>query len=240
MTGWSGRKVLWSEVSVRPEARGFGVMLDGRPLRTPAKAPLILPGRALADWVAQEWAAQRVTIDPMTMPATRIANSAIDRVAPQRAEVAALVAAYGASDLLCYRAEGHEALTQRQAGGWDPVLDWAARALQAPLRIGTGVVPVAQDGAALARLTDRVAGMGPFALAPFHDLVALSGSLILALAVAHQWLAPESAWTLSRIDEDWQAELWGRDVEAQAAAEEKHASFLIAARFYLLVAEASG
>jgi chaperone required for assembly of F1-ATPase len=240
MSGWGGRKVVWSQVAVRAEGAGWAVTLDGRPLRTPAKAPLLLPVRGLADWVAQEWAAQRVTIDPQTMPATRIANSAIDRVGPQRSEVAALVAAYGASDLLCYRAEGPEGLIRRQAEGWDPILDWAAEVLGAPLRVGTGVVPVAQDPEALSRLTAQVDGMGPFALAPFHDLVALSGSLILALAVADRRLEPESAWTLSRIDEDWQAELWGRDAEAEAAAEAKRADFLIAARFHLLVTEASG
>jgi chaperone required for assembly of F1-ATPase len=235
MTGWNTRKVFWSAVAVTD---GNGITLDGRALRTPGKAPLILPSRALAQAVAAEWVAQRVEVDPLTMPLTRIANSAIDRVAPQAAEVASLIAAYGESDLLNYRATGPEALVARQAAGWDPVLAWAAQALAAPLRSGQGIVHIPQDPRAIAALAALTRALDPFRLAAFHDLVAISGSLILGFAVAEGHLAPESAWALSRIDEDWQAEQWGQDAEAAEAAARKHADFLTAARFFSLCAEA--
>jgi chaperone required for assembly of F1-ATPase len=235
VSDWKVRKVFWTAVTVRPDPAGWAVALDGKPIRTPAKAPLILPNRAMADAVAAEWAAQRVTVDPATMPVTRYANSAIDRVAPALAEVAALVSAYGASDHLCYRAFGPVALLARQTTGWDPVLDWAATALGARLAVGQGVVPVAQDPAALVHLTAYVLAMDPFRLAAFHDLVAISGSLVLALAVTQRMLTDDQAWALSRIDEEWQVELWGHDAEADHAASQKHAAFLCAARFFLLM-----
>ncbi len=232
MTEWK-QKRFWTEVVVVPTAGGYAVELDGRGVRTPAKAPLALPTRALAEAVAAEWRAQSGKVDPQTMPATRTANSAIDKVRPQQAEVVAALAAYGAHDLLCYRAATPPELVARQAAGWDPLLGWAARSLQAPLAVTTGVLPVPQDPEVLARLTVRVAEFGPFALAAFHDLVMLSGSLILGLAVTGNEIAPEEAWALSRIDEDWQQELWGADDEATEVAAAKRAAFLDAALFHL-------
>lgn len=232
MTEWK-QKRFWTEVAIVPAPDGYAVELDGRAVRTPAKAPLVLPTRALAEDVATEWRAQSGKVDPQTMPATRTANSAIDKVRPQQAEVVAALAAYGAHDLLCYRAATPPELVARQAAGWDPLLDWSARALGAPLAVTTGVLPVPQDPRALARLTARVAIFGPFALAGFHDLVMLSGSLVLALAVTGDEIAPAEAWALSRIDEDWQQELWGADDEAMAVAAAKRAAFMDAARFHL-------
>lgn len=234
MSDWKVRKVFWTVVTVQPDPVGWSVLLDAKPIRTPAKAPLILPNRAVADTVAAEWAAQRVTVDPATMPVTRYANSAIDRVAPAQAEVAALIAAYGASDHLCYRAIGPVELLARQTAGWDPVLDWTDTTLGVRLVTGQGVVPLTQDPAALDRLTALVTAMDPFRLAAFHDLVAISGSLVLALAVTQRYLSPDQGWSLSRIDEDWQIEVWGPDPEAEHAASQKHAAFLSAARFFLL------
>lgn len=237
MSEWA-RKVFWSRVEVIAQSGGFGVTLDGRPVKTPAKAPLILPSRALADWVAVEWAAQSGKVQPATMPATQMANLALDKLPQHGPEVVRLLAAYGETDLLCHRAPGPMELVARQAADWDPLLDWAADALGARLGVGTGVMPVAQDAAALAALTGKVAALTPFRLAPFHDLVSISGSLVLALAVTESRLPPESAWAMSRIDEDWQAELWGADEEAQIAAENKRAAFLRAARFFLLADQA--
>ena len=168
------------------------------------------------------------------MPCTRAANSAIDKVAPQFAEVVGIVAAYGGTDLLCYRATGPEALVERQGAGWDPLLDWAETALGARLCPTAGVMHVAQNAVALERLDARVAAMSPFALAAFHDLVALSGSLVLAFAVIEGRLDAEAAWRLSRIDEDWQIEQWGEDEEAAALTETRHQAFLQAARFFAL------
>lgn len=232
--GWAPRR-FWSEATVAPEGEGWSVRLDARPLRTPAKALLVAPTRAFAEAVAAEWAAQGEVVDVRSMPATRLANAAIDRVAAQRADVAALVAGYGASDLLCYRAEGPAPLVERQAAGWDPCLAWAEDALGARLRTQQGVMPLAQDAGALARLAAPVEALGPFALAAFHDLVTLSGSLVLALAVLDGWLAPEEAWSLSRLDEDFQIEEWGEDAEAIEVAAGRRAAFLDAARFLRLL-----
>jgi chaperone required for assembly of F1-ATPase len=234
--GWAPRR-FWREASVAALEGGWTVRLDGRPLHTPAGAPLRLPSRPFAAAVAAEWDAQGERIAPLTMPATRLANTAIDRVAAARDEVVATLAAYAGSDLLCHRAERPEALARRQAALWDPPLAWCAEALGAELVAAAGVMPVAQPPLALARLRARVAAMGDFSLAAFHDLVQLSGSVVLALAAAEGRLAPEEAWRLSRLDEDWQAEEWGLDDEAEAAAAGRRAAFLQAARAWDLVAD---
>lgn len=231
MSGWKAKR-FWKEATVEEVEGGWTVRLDARPVKTPAKAPLVLPTRALAEAVADEWEAQQGEVRPDTMPFTRAANSAIDKVAPQRAEVVAIIAAYGDSDLLCYRATGPQELCDRQARAWDPLLDWASDALGARLVATAGVMHIAQDQAALDRLTARVAAMTPFQVAAFHDLVALSGSLVLALAVVDGRIDPQSAWELSRLDETWQIEQWGEDDEAAAAAEVRRAAFHQAARFF--------
>ncbi len=230
MTGWA-RRVFWTAAEAVAEADGWSVRLDGRAVRTPARATLRLPSQALAAAVAAEWAAQGGEVDPGTMPLTRLANSALDKVAPQRAEVAEVVALYGASDLLCYRAAGPAGLVARQAAGWDPLLDWAAETLSARLTVTTGVIPVAQPPQALAALTAAVAARGPFALAALHDLVAISGSLVLGLAVQAGRLGAAGAFALSRIDEDWQTDHWGADDEAAESAARKAADMAAAGRF---------
>ncbi|MBN8631290.1 MAG: ATPase [Rhodobacterales bacterium] len=231
MSGWTAKR-FWKDATVVPADGGFTVHLDGRPVRTPLKAPLVLPTRSLAEEVAAEWQAQEGRIDPETMPFTRTANSAIDKVAPQRAEVAEMLAAYGASDLLCYRAEGPDELVARQAAAWDPLLQWAAQQLGAGLVTTVGVMHVDQPYDSLESLSARVEALTPFQLSAFHDLVAISGSLVLALAVAEGRLSAEEAWDLSRIDESWQIALWGEDEEAAEIAARKHAAFLQADRFY--------
>jgi len=235
MSGWTLRR-FWKETVVVELPGGFGVALDGRPIRTPGKVALLLPTAALAQWIAEEWAAQEGEVRPLTMPATRTANSAVDKVTPQKAAVEAMLAGYGGTDLLCYRAERPEALVLRQAEGWDRWLDWAESRFGARLHTTRGVMPVAQEPAALSRLAQAVEAFDPFALAAFHDLVTLSGSLVLALAVAEGALEPGSGWQLSRLDEDWQAEQWGEDDEAMQAAGLKRADFLHAARFLSLCA----
>lgn len=234
MSVWSARR-FWTEATVKEdEDGGFAVLLDARPLRTPLKVPLLLPTEGLAKAVAAEWQAQEGKVNPATMPFTRTANSAIDKVATQFDEVVEMLAAYGASDHLCYRAMEPVELVARQAEGWDAVLDWAAEAMDAPLRVTRGVVPVSQPAESLAALHNAVADLSPFQLAAFHDLVAMSGSLVLAFAVAWGRLAAEEAWTLSRIDESWQIEQWGEDEEAAETAALKHAAFLHANRFFAL------
>lgn len=233
MSAWKAKR-FWKEARAEACEGGFTVRLDGRPVKTPAKVALVVPTLAMAQAIAAEWDAQQGEVKPETMPVTRAANSAIDKIVPQRAAVVEVVAAYGGSDLLCYRAVGPEALIARQAAGWDPVLDWAAADLGVRLVVTAGVMHVAQEAAALERLTALVAGFDPFRLAAFHDLVAISGSLVLALAVTQGRLAPEEAWTLSRIDEQWQVEQWGEDEEATASEAARHRGFVEAARFFAL------
>lgn len=233
MSVWTARK-FWTTASAVPVDGGFTVHLDARPVRTPLKAPLVLPTLALAEAVAAEWAAQEKMVNPETMPFTRMANSAIDKVAPQFDAVVDMLAEYGGSDLLCYRADSPEDLVVLQCRGWDPMLDWSREALDAPLTTAVGVMHVPQPEASLAALRRAVHALSPFQLAAFHDLVALSGSLILALAVTKNRLSAEEAWTLSRIDEDWQISLWGEDEEAAEVAARKHADFLRADRFFEL------
>ena len=233
MTEWKAKR-FWDNAAVSETDGGFGVGLDGRPVRSPAKTPLIVPTLALAEEIAAEWQAQHDVIDPRSMPFTRSANAALDKVAPQFEEVAGLIADYGGTDLLCYRADHPQELIDRQAAQWDPVLDWAAVALGVRLRVGTGVMHVSQDQAALDRLAAQVRVLDPFRLTAFHDLVGLSGSLILGFAVTEGFRGADEAWSLSRIDEKWQAEKWGEDEEAADIMEAKRLAFLHAARFFAL------
>lgn len=231
MSDWRPKR-FWTSGAVVRDGEGFNVELDGRRVKTPAKAPLILPTRAMAEAVVAEWDAQEKEVDPTTMPFTRSANAAIDKVRHQRAEVADMLADYGDSDLLCYRATHPQALQQRQADQWDPVLDWAAEVLDARLTPVLGVVHQPQPANAVATLRQRVHAMDAFQLAAFHDLVSLSGSLVLGFAAAQNWRDADEIWAISRLDETWQTEQWGHDDEASAAAETKRAAFLHAKRFY--------
>jgi len=233
--GWKPKR-FWTQTQVVPAEGGFTVALDGRPVRTPAKAPLVLPTRALAEAVAAEWEAQEGEVDPMSMPCTRTANSAIDKVAVQYDEVAELLAAYGETDLVCYRAEGPEGLVARQAAAWDPLLDWAATTLGARLVAVTGLIPAPQDTGALDRLAARTRAFDRYELAAFHDLVTLSGSLVIAFAVVHGLADPEELWETSQVDELWQQEQWGADDDATEHRLLKKRAFLHAARFFSLLA----
>ena len=233
MTAWKPKR-FWKAVTVDPCDGGFTVRLDARPARTPGKLPLVVPTAPLAHAIAAEWDAQQGQVRPETMPFTRAANSAIEKVTPQFSEVVGLLAAYGGTDLLCYRATGPQELIARQTAGWDPLLIWAATTLGAPLIVTSGVIHVAQPPASTTALHDLTAALTPFQIAAFHDLVALSGSLILAFAVSHGRLSPDQAWLLSRIDEVWQAELWGIDDDAAALAAAKRLDFHQAAAFWAL------
>jgi chaperone required for assembly of F1-ATPase len=233
---WTPRRRFWRAATVRPAAGGFGVALDERTLRTPAKAPLVVPSRALAEAVAAEWDALEA-IDPARVPLTRLANSAIDRVSARPGEVAEAVAAYGETDLICYRADEPAGLRERQAAAWDPWLEWAGRELAAPLVAVAGLMHHAQSAESVARLRAAVAGHGPFELTALHELVTLSGSLVLGLAVSRGALGGAEAWELSRIDEAWQIEHWGLDAEAEAAAGRARADFLRAERLLGLLAD---
>ncbi|GGD24648.1 ATP12 family chaperone protein [Sinisalibacter lacisalsi] len=235
MSGAWQPKRFWSEAAVKTAEGGFTVVLDDRPVRTPGKADLVMPTRALAEAVAAEWDAQEGLVKPQNMPLTRTVNSAIDKVSAQHAEIGAMIAAYGETDLLCYRAEAPEGLVDRQAKAWDPFLDWAAIQLGARLRATTGIVPVPQDAEAMTRLAAQTRDFDAFSLAGFHDLVALSGSLILGFATVHRLKDPEEIWEISRIDEAWQQAQWGEDEEAAEHTALKKQAFLDAARFFSLL-----
>ncbi len=233
MSEWKPRR-FWTSVGLRPADGGWQVALDDRVVNTPGKLPLVLPTRALAQAVADEWDAVSEAIDPGVMPVTRAANSAIEKVAPQFDAVASMLADYGGTDLLSYRDDRQDALAREQAAAWDPLLDWAADTLGARLAVTGGVIPVAQDPGALARLHGHVAGLDSWGLTALHDLVTMPGSLVLGLAVAHGRLTAEQAHALSRLDEDYQARIWGRDDEAEAAALRRRAAMLDAERFWHL------
>ena len=231
MSGLKAKR-FWKEASVVSDGTGYTVELDGRSVRTPAKAALSLPTRALADAVAAEWDAQEDEVRPASMPVTRAANAAIDKVRVQFDEVAAMIAGYGDSDLLCYRAEAPQELVRRQAEAWDPLLEWAERRHGARLVPVTGVMHVPQDAQALRALARQVEAMDPFRLTALHDLVALSGSLVIGLAAVEDFADMETLWRLSRIDETWQEEMWGIDEEASARAATKENEFCNAKRFH--------
>lgn len=231
MSGWA-RKRFWKDVTVAEAEGGYAVLLDGRAVKTPAKAALVMPTRALADMVAAEWAAVDEKIDPEAMPTTRGVNAAIDKVRGQFHEVAQMLAAYGETDLLCYRADRPAELVARQAAAWDPLLDWAAKRFGVRWSVGSGVMPHPQSPETLAALGAHVESFSAFELTGFHDLVAMSGSLVIGLAATEGQGTPESLWNASRIDEDWQAEEWGEDEEAVALASVRKAAFLRAAAFF--------
>lgn len=232
---WGPMKRFWDEVSVEATDAGYAIKLDGRGLKTPAKADLLIPCRPLADKVAAEWAAVEGEVDPTPMRYTRAANAAVDKVAVQHSAVADMLAAYGATDLLCYRAGDPEELVARQMETWDPLLDWAAEALGARLVPTQGVVPIEQDAAAFKALSQKVHDQTAFELTAFHDLVTISGSLIIGLAVTQRRIDATFGWTASRIDETFQEEQWGEDEEATALAASKRQDFMTAAEIYALL-----
>jgi len=231
MSTWAAKR-FWKDAKSRACDGGFTVELDGRAVRTPAKMPLIVPTRALAEALVAEWLAQEDQIDPNTMPMTRLANSALDKVTDQFGAVADMIAAYGDSDLLCYRSDGPDELVERQAKAWDPLLDWAAEALDARLSTRTGIMHQPQEQVVLKRLSDHVHALSNFQLTAFHDLVTLSGSLVLGFAIAKHVLSAEEAWDLSRLDENWQEEKWGVDRDAAQMALRKRESLLNAVGFF--------
>jgi chaperone required for assembly of F1-ATPase len=236
MSQWAAKR-FWTLAHAVPTETGYTVHLDARPVRTPAKAAFVLPTLAMAQAAADEWQAQTGKVRPETMPVTRAANSAIDKVKPLHRAVVAEVAGFGGTDLLCYRATFPQALIDRQAAVWDPVLAWAATALAAPLTFTAGVIPVPQPEDSLAALTARVAALDAFRLMALHDLVAISGSLILGLAVTAGKLTADDAWQACRIDENWQAEQWGVDEDAARLQELRRIAFSQADRFYALCGE---
>ena len=224
-------KRFWTEVSAEPDGDGWGVRLDGRPVRTPARAPLVVPNEALAQAVADEWRSVDGDVDPRAMPLTGLANAAIDRVAPDKAAFAASLARYGEADLACYRAHNPRELVERQVGSWDALLGWARRRFDVDFVTTSGVTHVAQPPATVERLAHALAVLDAFRLAGLSPLVTIGGSLIAALAVLEKAMTADDAWNAVTLDEQWQLEQWGSDAEAEAALENRRRDFMAAARF---------
>ena len=234
MSDWAAKR-FWSTVAIERRDYGHVILLDGRLVKTPAKAILLVPTQAMADAIATEWDAQSDKIDPRTMPTTRSANAALDKVTPQKSEVAALIAAYGEDDFLCYRAPAPQELIERQKQAWDPLLAWAVQAFDAPLRTTEGVMHVEQPVNSVINLTAGVTAQTSFQLAALHDLVSMSGSLVIGLAAQAGAFEVDDLWTRSRLDELWQIEHWGQDDEADATSTIKRDAFYHADRFYNLI-----
>ena len=204
------RKRFYEHASTAPEGPLYAVRLDDKQVRTPAGRLLAAPTLALAEALAAEWEARRDVIDPAKMPLTRLANSIIDGVSERSAPVAEEVARYLASDLICYRAGSPRGLVERQARHWDPIVEWARDGLGARLLLAEGVMHVTQPEAALAAAGAAIPG-DPWRLGALHSVTTLTGSALLALALAQGRITADEAWTAAHVDEDWNMEQWGRD-----------------------------
>jgi chaperone required for assembly of F1-ATPase len=222
-------KRFWKQARAVADAPGqWRVELDGRPVRTPRRALLLLPGAVLAEEAAAEWQAAGETVDPRAMPLTGLANAAIDHVAP--AAFADGLARYANSDLLCYRADTPEKLVAAQAEAWDPLLHWARRRFDVDFQVTQGVAPVDQPQATLDRLTQAVHALDAFRLAAMSPLVTVGGSLVAALALLEGAIDVDQAWQAVSLDERWQLEQWGSDAEAEKAMATREADFRAGAR----------
>lgn len=230
-------KRFYEEAEAVAEAGGWIIRLDGRGVKTPARASLAMPGEALAREVAAEWQSQGETIDPAAMPMTGFANATIDRVLPALSDFRAQIAAYAASDLFCYRAEDPPELIARQAQNWDPLLDWARARLGLGFAVTGGIMPVNQPEATLAGLAAAVDAIDPWLLAGAAVLTQMGGSLVGTLAYLDGAIAGPALFDVVTLDEQWQAEQWGVDAEAAARLAARRTDFLSAARYCALAGQ---
>jgi chaperone required for assembly of F1-ATPase len=228
-------KRFYKQVSSGAVGDGFGISLDGKPVRTPAGLPLAVPTAALAEAMAAEWDGQGETIVPASMPLMQLVSTAIDRMPRTRDQVRDFIVDFGASDLLCYRGDEPSDLAELQAARWQPWLEWAARELGARLAVAPGVVPVEQDEACLAALRRRVESYDDWILTALQSLTPCLGSLVLALAVVEGALPADEAFELSRLEEGFQNRRWGEDSEAQKRTEGLRQEVLAAARLLRLL-----
>ncbi|BAK68119.1 ATP synthase mitochondrial F1 complex assembly factor 2 [Sphingobium sp. SYK-6] len=227
-------KRFWKEAQAVADGEGWAIRLDGRPVRTPARALLVVPHAAMAQAIAAEWDAQGEEIDPRTMPMTGFANATIDRVLTGPGAFRGQVAAYAESDLLCYRADEPEALVARQNDVWEPLLDWARGRFGIAFAVTAGIVPVDQPARTLAALRGAVEALDPWLLAGAATMTQLGGTLVGTLALLHGATEAEALFDAASLDEHWQAEQWGEDAEAAARLAERRTAFLDAARWCAL------
>ena len=227
-------KRFWTQAEARQADDGWEVALDGRPLRTPKRAHLLLPTEALALAIASEWDAVKDEVKPGAVPLTGLANAAVDIVAEDRAAFAASLALYAAADLTCYRADGPPSLVALQAASWEPVLKAREARHGLLFQRTAGVMHVEQPAQTVEAVQALLAARSAFELAALQPMVTIGGSVVLALAHLDGVLDWESAFTASALDEDWQAEHWGADAEAEKARVLRRAEFEAAARFLAL------
>ncbi len=228
-------KRFYREVEIVPVERGFAVMLDGQPIKTPAKQAMIVPNAALATAIAAEWEAQQDEIRPSLMPLTRLASTAIDRVAPQRDQIVQQIAAYAGTDLVCYRAAHPPELMARQQAAWQPLIDWAVLRYDAPLEVTAGVIPISQPPASVRAFAAAVARHDDFALAALHLATGACGSLVIVLALIEGRLDAAEAFSASQLDESFQIEAWGEDEEQARRRRALAEDIAAAARFLSLL-----
>lgn len=228
-------KRFWKEVTVEREGKGWIIRLDGRPVKTPARADLLLPSEGLANSIAEEWRHVEQKVDPRALPLTGLANAAIDRIQPDHGVFAASLAKYAEADLACYRAEGPRALVERQEEHWDKLLAWARRRYDVEFVTTAGLAHVPQPGTTVERVSHAVAALDAFMLAGLSPLVTIGGSLLAALAVLEKAMSVEEAWQAVTVDDRWQLEQWGSDAEAEVALENRKRDFFAAARFLDLI-----
>lgn len=224
-------KRWYKDAAVQASQEGFGIALDGKPLNTPARTPIVLPTRALADAIAAEWAAQGEAIVLPAMRLTKMAATALDQIRPDPTHAIAQIAEYATTDLLCHRADGPEDLRQRQDSTWQPVLDWAVMRYDAPLKVVTGVMPGRQAKAALWAIRVAVAEYDAMNLAGLLVATTGMGSVLLALALAERRIDTDQAWAATDLDEAYQREKWGEDPLAAKRRAEIEADLRAAGRF---------
>ena len=230
-------KRFYKDAGVTETPDGFGVALDGKPVRTPAKQPLTVPTRALAEAIAQEWLAQGETVNPKRLPLTRLASIALDLVAPRRDAVVAELAKYAGTDLVCYRAERPPELAARQHTAWQPLIDWVTARFDAPLTVTSSILPVAQSATSLKALEAAIATYDTHRLAALHLATAACGSLVAALALIEGRIDAEAAFAAAELDESYEIERWGEDAQQTRRRAGLKEDIALAARFVSLLAD---
>ncbi len=211
-------KRFYKTVAASRVAEGFHILLDGKPVQTPARHRLTLPTQKLADAIAEEWRVQGDTIVPASMPMLRMANTVLDGISQNRDEVIGAILRFGEHDLLSYPAEAPAELMARQKSVWTPLLEWADLRHGARLAVASGITHVEQPPATLTALRAAIAAQDDYALASLHVMASITGSLVLALALSEEQIHPAQAFQMSRLDEEFQAEKWGQDAEAEIRA----------------------
>jgi chaperone required for assembly of F1-ATPase len=229
-------KRFYQEATIAEEGGRYALKLDGRGAKTPAKNSLSLPTKAAGEIIAAEWAAQVDVINPETMPATKIVNSALDGVAQRMDDVRAEILGFAGSDLVCYRADAPDGLVNEQARHWDPVIAWADKALKASFKPTQGIMHQKQSAESLLKISTHLAEIKePIALACLHVMTTLSGSCLIALMLTDSALTLQDAWSAATVDEDWNVNLWGSDEEAVKRMGRRRQEFDVAHALYVSV-----